>query len=101
VLLKAIKDAWPEVPRQRCVVHHIRNVVARVPREKREEVRKSVRHIFYATYMDDPGIKPNNFYFATLRSFPLLAKHYKDTLRNDSPSIASPSVTGNTSVTAM
>ena len=36
-LLKAIKDVWPEVPRQRCAVHRIRNVLARVPRKKQEE----------------------------------------------------------------
>ena len=33
-LLKAMRDVWPEVPRQRCAVHRIRNVLARVPMVK-------------------------------------------------------------------
>jgi putative transposase len=47
-LLKAIKDVWPEVPRQRCAVHRIRNVLARVPKKKQDEVRKALHRIFYA-----------------------------------------------------
>jgi len=52
-LLKAIKDVWPEVPRQRCAVHRIRNVLARVPKKKQDEVRKAVHRIFYAACLDD------------------------------------------------
>jgi putative transposase len=47
-LLKAIKDIWPEVARQRCAIHRIRNVLARVPKKKQDEVRKAVTRIFYA-----------------------------------------------------
>jgi len=45
-LLKAIKDIWPEVPRQRCAVHRIRNVLARVPKKKQDEVREALHRIF-------------------------------------------------------
>lgn len=41
-LLKAIRDIWPEIPWQHCVVHRIRNALARVPKKKQDEVKKNV-----------------------------------------------------------
>jgi len=47
-LLKAIRDIWPKIARQRCAIHRIRNVLARVPKKRQDEVRKAVHRIFYA-----------------------------------------------------
>jgi len=52
-LLKAINDIWFEVPRQRCAVHRIRNVLAKVPKKRQDEVRKALHRIFYAACLDD------------------------------------------------
>ncbi|MFC1893921.1 IS256 family transposase, partial [Chloroflexota bacterium] len=60
-LLKAIKDIWPEVPRQRCAVHRIRNVLARVPKKRQDEVRKAVHRIFYAACLDDARDEAKQF----------------------------------------
>jgi len=79
-LLKAIKDVWPEVPRQRCAVHRIRNVLARVPKKKQDEVRKALHRIFYAACLDDARDEAKLFL---------------------SPFTASPSVTGNASAPVM
>ncbi len=41
-LLRAICDIWPEAPRQRCIVHRIWNVLARVPKKRQAEVKRTV-----------------------------------------------------------
>jgi len=83
-LLRAIRDAWPEVPRQRCAVHRIRNVLARVPRKRQDEVRKAVHRIFYAACLDDARNEAREFLSRYSREFPtaceVLAKHLEECL---------------------
>jgi putative transposase len=83
-LHKAVKDVWPEVPRQRCAVHRIRNVLARVPKKKQGEVRKSVTRIFYAACLDDARDEARHFLSRYSREFPtaceVLAKHLEECL---------------------
>jgi len=83
-LLRAIKDVWPEVPRQRCAVHRIRNVLARVPKKKQGEVRKAVTRIFYAACLDDARDEARQFLSRYNREFPIacetLAKHLEECL---------------------
>lgn len=83
-LLKAIKDVWPEAPRQRCAVHRIRNVMARVPKKKQDEVRKAVTRIFYAACLDDARDEARQFLSRYNREFPtaceVLAKHLEECL---------------------
>ena len=83
-LLKAIKDIWPEVARQRCAVHRIRNVLARVPKKKQDEVRKTLHRIFYAACLDDARDEARQFLFRHSREFPtaceVFAKHLEECL---------------------
>ena len=83
-LLKAIKDIWPEVPRQRCAVHRIRNVMARVPKKKQEKVRKAIHRIFYAACLDDARDEARQFLYCYSREFPTacetLVKHLEECL---------------------
>jgi putative transposase len=83
-LHKAVKDVWPEVPRQRCAVHRIRNVLARVPKKKQDEVRKAVTRIFYAACLDDARDEARQFLSRYSREFPtaceVLAKHLEECL---------------------
>jgi len=83
-LLKAIKDIWPEVARQRCAIHRIRNVLARVPKKKQDEVRKAVTRIFYAACLDDARDEARQFLSRYSREFPtaceVLAKHLEECL---------------------
>jgi len=83
-LLKAIKDIWPEVPRQRCAVHRIRNVLARVPKKKQDEVRKALHRIFYAACLDDARGEAKQFLSHYSREFPTacetLASHLEECL---------------------
>jgi len=69
-LLKAIKDIWPEVARQRCAIHRIRNVLARVPKKKQDEVRKALHRIFYAACLDDARDEARQFLYCYSREFP-------------------------------
>jgi len=83
-LLRAIKDIWPEVARQRCAVHRIRNVLARVPKKKQDEVRKAVHRIFYAACLDDARHEARQFLSRYSREFPTacetLARHLEECL---------------------
>jgi putative transposase len=83
-LLKAIKDVWPEVARQRCAVHRIRNVLARVPKKKQDEVRRAVHRIFYAACLDDARDEARQFLSRYSREFPTacetLARHLEECL---------------------
>ena len=47
-LIRAVRELWPKTPRQRCIVHRIRNVLARVPKRERPAFRKALNRIFYA-----------------------------------------------------
>ncbi len=83
-LLKAIRDVWPEVPRQRCAVHRIRNVLARVPKKRQDEIRKAVHRIFYAACLDDAHDEARQFLSRYSREFPTacetLARHLEECL---------------------
>jgi len=83
-LLKAIKDIWPEVPRQRCAVHRVRNVLARVPKKRQDEVKKALHRIFYAACLDDARGEAKQFLFHYRREFPTacetLASHLEECL---------------------
>jgi len=83
-LLKAIKDVWPGVAQQRCAVHRIRNVLARVPKKRQDEVRKAVHRIFYAACLDDARDEARRFLSRYGREFPtaceVLAKHLEECL---------------------
>lgn len=60
-LLRAIKDAWPEVPRQRCVVHRTWNVLARVPKKRQKEVKGALWRIFHAACLEDAQAEAKRF----------------------------------------
>ncbi|MFH1708056.1 MAG: transposase, partial [Planctomycetota bacterium] len=48
-VIAAIKGVWTGIPRQRCTVHKVRNVLERVPKRRRDEVRPYLHAIFYTT----------------------------------------------------
>ena len=83
-LLKAIRDIWPKIARQRCAIHRIRNVLARVPKKRQDEVRKAVHRIFYAACLDDARDEAREFLSPYSREFPtaceVLAKHLEECL---------------------
>ena len=45
-LLRAIEELWPTADRQRCAVHRLRNVLAKLP--KRGDVRERVKRAYWA-----------------------------------------------------
>jgi len=82
--LRAIGDVWPEVPQQRCAVHRIRNVLARIPKKRRAEVEKAVHRIFYAASFDDAKSEAKQFFSRYSGEFPtateILADHLEKCL---------------------
>lgn len=47
-LIRAVKTVWPDVPRQRCTAHKVRNILDRVPQKHRAEVKRALGKIFHA-----------------------------------------------------
>lgn len=83
-LLRAIQDIWPQVPRQRCVVHRMRNILARIPKKRQAEVKKAIHRIFYAACLDDAKGEARQFLSRYGNEFPMamevLAKHLEECL---------------------
>lgn len=83
-LLRAVSEVWPEVPRQRCVVHRMRNILARVPKRRHEEVKRALRSIFYAGGLGEALGAAQRFMARFKREFPtaceLLEKHLAECL---------------------
>ena len=52
-LKKALKEVFPHVRRQRCLVHKMRNVLARVPRSMQKEMKQLVKQVFGAPTHDE------------------------------------------------
>jgi len=83
-LLRAVQDIWPQVARQRCVVHRVRNVLARVPKKRQTEVKKALNRIFNAVCLDDARDEARSFLSRYGREFPtatqVLASHLEECL---------------------
>jgi transposase-like protein len=45
---RALTEAWPQIALQRCVVHKLRNLIAKAPAKLREEVAEDFRRMMYA-----------------------------------------------------
>jgi len=60
-LIRATKDVWPDVPRQRCIAHKIRNVLNRVPKKEQTTVKRAVTKIFYAPCLEEAKTEASCF----------------------------------------
>jgi transposase-like protein len=52
-LAKAVRRLLPEAPLQRCVVHFMRNVMAKAPARLRDRLGKELSDVFHATSLAD------------------------------------------------
>jgi Transposase, Mutator family len=55
-LVKAINELWPEADRQRCTVHRLRNILAKLP--KRPELHERVKGAYWAAL--DEALDPDD-----------------------------------------
>jgi transposase-like protein len=55
-LIKAVEELWPEADRQRCAVHRLRNIVAKLP--KRPELHERIKSAYWAALNE--AIDPDN-----------------------------------------
>jgi putative transposase len=55
-LIKAIEELWPEADRQRCTVHRLRNILAKLPR--RPELHERIKSDYWAAL--DEAIDPDD-----------------------------------------
>lgn len=47
-LVRALDELWPGLPRQRCVVHKLRNLLSHAPKRLHDEIRADYHAIVYA-----------------------------------------------------
>lgn len=52
-LVKALQEVFPGVRRQRCLVHKMRNILAKVPRAMQAEMKRLVNQVFEASTYDE------------------------------------------------
>jgi putative transposase len=52
-LIRAVKETWPTVARQRCIAHRMRNVLARAPKKAHKLLQQAMRRIFYANDLSE------------------------------------------------
>jgi len=79
-LLRAIGDIWPGVPRQRCIIHRIWNILARVPKKRQEEIKKSLNPIFYAACLEDAKEAARHFISRYAKELPSATEVLTDKL---------------------
>jgi len=83
-LIKAINNVWPQIPRQRCIAHRIRNVLAKIRKKRQDEARKALHRIFYAACLDDTRDEARQFLSRYQIEFPsaaqTLVKHLEECL---------------------
>jgi putative transposase len=60
-LIAAVKAAWPDQPRQRCVAHRTRNILDKVPKGKQDEARRALNAIWYAECEAEAREKAKSF----------------------------------------
>lgn len=65
-LKKAVRRMWPRAFRQRCQAHKMRNILAKVPRAMRGQMKKLVRQVFWAPSYEE-AIKRGRTLIARLR----------------------------------
>lgn len=69
-LQRALKNIWPDVPYQRCTVHKTRNVLDRVPKKNRAEVKHALHKIFHAACLEDALHAAKEFDHTFAKQFP-------------------------------
>jgi transposase-like protein len=60
-LIRAVKEVWPDMARQRCVEHRTRNILDKVPKSMRNEVRKALMAIWHADDLQAAGEAARGF----------------------------------------
>jgi transposase-like protein len=60
-LIRAVREVWPKALRQRCIVHRIRNVLARIPKAEQPMIRKALNRIFYAPSEEEARAEARRF----------------------------------------
>jgi putative transposase len=58
---QAITNSFPKAYRQRCLVHKLRNLLSKLPKDKQEEVLVYLKKVFYALSYEDAKLQAAEF----------------------------------------
>jgi putative transposase len=79
-LLRAMKEVMPQAARQRCTAHRMRNVLARVKKSRRDEVKRALNKIFQAPCLEDALSAASQFHRRYAKEVPTATEVLADSL---------------------
>jgi transposase-like protein len=79
-LVNAIARKFPHAYRQRCLVHKLRNIMAKLPREHQAEVLRNVKEVYHAASYKSAQLLAARFVETHAHAFPAAVQCFSDDL---------------------
>jgi putative transposase len=79
-LIRAVEEVWGKSLRQRCLAHKMRNILDKVPRAAREEIKRRVRDVFYAPALETAKDRAAEVLHEYEREYPAAMRSFQEDL---------------------
>lgn len=79
-LIRAVEEVWGKSLRQRCLAHKMRNILDKVPRAAREEIKRRVRDVFYAPALETARDRAAEVLQEFEREYPAAMRSFQEDL---------------------
>jgi len=80
-IIKAISEKFPLADRQRCIAHKMRNIMAKVPLDAQDEVKRRLRAVYYAPDKETAETLAAKFINDYIDKYPSMVKCFSDDLQ--------------------
>jgi len=74
----AIARSFPKTDRQRCLAHKLRNITAKLPRDKQREILPQIKEVYYAADYEKAKVLAANFTDKFIDEYPSAVKCFND-----------------------
>jgi transposase-like protein len=81
-LIKAIDECFPKSKRQRCLVHKLRNIANKLPKEGIQQLLPQIKSVYYQTDRDVAMIAATNLIDKFSNRYPAAIKCFQDDFDN-------------------
>jgi putative transposase len=79
-LIRAVNEVWGKSLRQRCLAHKTRNILDKVPKTAREEIKRRVRDVFYAPSLEMAQERAAELLAGYQQAYPSAMRSFSDDL---------------------
>ncbi len=79
-LIRAIEECFPQSKRQRCLVHKLRNIANKLPKDAIDEVMPKVKDVYYQTDREVAMLCATRLVEAYAQKYPAAIKCFQDDL---------------------